>query len=67
MFSSNLHLNRLAAIELNRKSQMVSEAVEEILNLVQDATQKFKSMMSMDSEDTAQGKMLFSNSLRKLR
>lgn len=67
MFSSNSHLNRLAAIELNRKSQMVSEAVEEILNLVQDATQKFKSMMSMDSEDTAQGKPLFSFSLRRLR
>lgn len=46
---------RLAAIELNRKSQMVSEAVEEVLNLVQDATQKFKSMMSTDSEDFAQG------------
>lgn len=67
MYSSNSHLNRLAAIELNRKSQMVSEAVEEILNLVQDATQKFKSMMSMDSEDTAQGKQLFSFPLRKLR
>lgn len=48
-------MHRLAALELNRKSQMVSEAVEEVLNLVQDATQKFKSMMSMDSEDTAQG------------
>lgn len=67
MYSSNSHLNRLAAIELNRKSQMVSEAVEEILNLVQDATQKFKSMMSMDSEDTAQGKPLFSFSLHRLR
>lgn len=67
MYPSNLHLNRLAAIELNRKSQMVSEAVEEILNLVQDATQKFKSMMSMDSEDTAQGKPLFSFSLHGLR
>lgn len=51
-----LFFNRLAAIELNRKSQMVSEAVEEVLNLVQDATQKFKSMMSTDSEDMAQGR-----------
>lgn len=67
MYSSNSHLNRLAAIELNRKSQMVSEAVEEILNLVQDATQKFKSMMSMDSEDTARGKQLFSFPLREFR
>lgn len=46
---------RLAAIELNRKSQMVSEAVEEVLNLVQDATQTFKSMMSTDSDDITQG------------
>lgn len=51
---SRLLLNRLAAIELNRKSQMISEAVEEVLNLVQDATQKFKSMMSTESEDLAQ-------------
>lgn len=48
--------NRLAALELNRKSQMISEAVEEVLNLVQDATQKFKSMMSTDSDDFAQSK-----------
>lgn len=48
-------------MELNRKSQMVSEAVEEVLTLVQDATQKFKSMMSTDSaEDTAQGHSLCS-------
>lgn len=33
---------------------MISEAVEEVLNLVQDATQKFKSMMSTESEDLAQ-------------
>lgn len=45
---------RLAAIELNRKSQMISEAVEEVLNLVQDATQKFKSMMSTESDDLVQ-------------
>lgn len=46
----------LAAIELNRKSQMISEAVEEVLTLVQDATQKFKSMMSTDSEDLGPSK-----------
>lgn len=50
-------LTRLAAIELNRKSQMISEAVEEVLNLVQDATQKFKSMMSTESDDLAQSKI----------
>lgn len=55
---NSIEMHRLAALELNRKSQMVSEAVEEVLNLVQDATQKFKSMMSMDSEDTAQGQYL---------
>lgn len=33
---------------------MISEAVEEVLNLVQDATQKFKSMMSTESDDLAQ-------------
>lgn len=47
---------RLAAIELNRKSLMVSEAVEEVLNLVQNATQTFKSMISTDSDILAQGK-----------
>lgn len=46
---------RLAAIELNRKSQMVSEAVEEVLNLVQNATQTFKSMISTDSDILAPG------------
>lgn len=50
-----LLLFRLAALELNRKSQMVSEAVEEVLNLVQNATQTFKSMMSCDSSDGGQG------------
>lgn len=54
-------LDSLAAIELNRKSQMISEAVEEVLNLVQDATQKFKSMMSQDSEDLNQS--MYSNLL----
>ena len=51
--------NSLSAIELNRKSQMVSEAVEEVLNLVQDATQTFKSMMSTDSNDAIQGEFIF--------
>lgn len=50
-----LKITRMAAIELNRKSQMVSEAVEEVLSLVQDATQKFKSMMSIVSDDIGQG------------
>lgn len=36
---------------------MISEAVEEVLNLVQDATQKFKSMMSTESEDLAQSNL----------
>lgn len=49
---------RLAAIELNRKSQMVSEAVEEVLNLVQHATHTFKSMISSDSDMLAQGRVL---------
>lgn len=57
---------RLAAIELNRKSQMISEAVEEVLNLVQDATQKFKSMMSMDSEDLGPSKPCHLNSIYNL-
>lgn len=35
---------RAAAIELNRKSNMISEAVEEVLHLVQNATQMFKAM-----------------------
>ena len=46
---------RIAAIELNRKSQMVSEAVEEVLNLVQNATQTFKSMIGPESELLGQG------------
>lgn len=54
-----ISIHRLAAIELNRKSQMISEAVEEVLNLVQDATQKFKSMMSTESEDLAQSNQFY--------
>lgn len=50
---------RLAAIELNRKSQMVSESVEEVLNLVQDASLTLKSMMSTESDDLTQGKTPF--------
>lgn len=38
---------------------MVSEAVEEVLNLVQNATQTFKSMMSCDSSDACQGNVKF--------
>lgn len=47
---------RAAAIELNRKSNMVSEAVEEVLNLVQNATQTFKAMIGADSGPIALGK-----------
>ncbi|XP_064553878.1 dynein axonemal heavy chain 5 isoform X1 [Drosophila montana] len=39
---------RKAAIELNRKSQMVSEAVEEVLNLVDKATETFKQIAGDD-------------------
>lgn len=69
-FIRNHFLDRLAAIELNRKSQMVSEAVEEVLNLVQDATQTFKSMMSTESADLPQGKyfrsILFMNKTKTI-
>ncbi|XP_055377517.1 dynein axonemal heavy chain 5 [Condylostylus longicornis] len=40
--------SRCAAIELNRKSQMVSEAVEEVLNLVDKATDTFKEIAGDD-------------------
>ncbi|XP_037924624.1 dynein heavy chain 5, axonemal isoform X2 [Hermetia illucens] len=39
---------RQAAIELNRKSQMVSEAVEEVLNLVDNAKQTFREIAGSD-------------------
>lgn len=38
---------------------MVSEAVEEVLNLVQNATQTFKSMISVDSDILNKGLILF--------
>jgi len=41
-------LFRKAAIELNRKSQMVSEAVEEVLSLVDKATAAFKEIAGDD-------------------
>lgn len=41
---------RNAAIELNRKSQMVEEAVEEVLDLVQKATQTFKRMVGIEND-----------------
>uniref|UniRef100_A0A1B0GJY1 Putative dyneins heavy chain n=1 Tax=Lutzomyia longipalpis TaxID=7200 RepID=A0A1B0GJY1_LUTLO len=41
---------RQAAIELNRKSQMVSEAVEEVLELVQKASQQFKEMCGAEND-----------------
>lgn len=34
---------------------MVSEAVEEVLNLVQNASQKFKSMIGTENAVVAQG------------
>lgn len=54
-----IFFERLAAIELNRKSQMVSEAVEEVLNLVQNATQTFKTMISVDSDILNKGLIYF--------
>lgn len=41
---------RQAAIELNRKSKMVEEAVEEVLHLVQNATQTFKKMGGLEED-----------------
>lgn len=41
---------RQAAIELNRKSHMVEEAVEEVLDLVNKATQTFKKMIGTENE-----------------
>lgn len=35
-------MNRNTALELNRKSRMVEEAVEEVLDLVKKAAQQFK-------------------------
>lgn len=50
----------MAAIELNRKSQMVSEAVEEVLKLVQNATQTFKVMSGNENNLPAQGMYKYS-------
>uniref|UniRef100_A0A8W7PQG3 Dynein, axonemal, heavy chain 5 n=1 Tax=Anopheles coluzzii TaxID=1518534 RepID=A0A8W7PQG3_ANOCL len=41
---------RQAAIELNRKSQMVEEAVEEVLDLVHRASQTFKRMVGAEND-----------------
>lgn len=49
---------RCAAIELNRKSNMVSEAVEEVLSLVQNATQVFKAMIGAENSLLVQGSKL---------
>lgn len=46
---------RSAAIELNRKSNMISEAVEEVLNLVNNATQTFKAMIGTTNSSPLQG------------
>lgn len=41
---------RQAAIELNRKSQMVEEAVEEVLDLVQKASVIFRNMIGAEND-----------------
>lgn len=41
---------RAAAIELNRKSQMVEEAVEEVLELVQKASVIFRNMIGPEND-----------------
>ena len=41
---------RAAAIELNRKSQMVEEAVEEVLDLVQKASVIFRNMIGPEND-----------------
>lgn len=50
-----LLLHRLAALELNRKSQMVSEAVEEVLELVQNAAITFRLIIGAENDVLAQG------------
>lgn len=50
---------RQAAIELNRKSQMVEEAVEEVLDLVDKASQIFQKMIGIENDlfaDLSRGK-----------
>lgn len=50
---------RQAAIELNRKSQMVEEAVEEVLDLVDKASQVFQKMIGIENDlfaDLSKGK-----------
>lgn len=52
---------RQAAIELNRKSQMVEEAVEEVLGLVDKASQIFQKMIGVENDlfaDLSKGKSL---------
>lgn len=48
---------RLAALELNRKSQMVSEAVEEVLELVQNAAVTFRLIIGVENDVIAQGRI----------
>lgn len=52
---------RLAALELNRKSQMVSEAVEEVLELVQNAAVTFRLIIGAENDVLAQGNQIFIN------
>lgn len=42
-------------MELNRKSQMVSEAVEEVLELVQNAAITFRTIIGAENDVLAQG------------
>lgn len=44
----NEEICRIAAVDLHRKSTMVEEAVEEVLQLVRKATENFKSTANSD-------------------
>jgi dynein heavy chain len=48
---------RIAAIDLHRKSLMVEEAVEEVLELVKNATSSFKGAQDSDQFDLLDGKI----------
>lgn len=47
----NEEICRMAAIDLHRKSMMVEEAVEEVLQLVRKATDIFKSTANSNQSD----------------
>ena len=50
---------------MNRKSQMVAEAVEEVLELVHKATQIFKKMMGDDADLIMDGKYIYKHSCKQ--